>query len=214
MVDFALIRDPGTGRWLRFRRPVEVVSAVSINEVLPVLARIDEAVEKRGLVAAGYVAYEAAPAFDRAFRVHPPVHGMPLLSFGLFEDPTEEGEPLFKDLGSYSVGKKKVPGTEFRDGRTWSGSIPKRIRVRSRMTSPPSIVDLRREVHWNRKDAEAAKLPRSHLVDPSQHLRRISASRIRRSPGQYCGASRYLGALRAFAVPIFAPATSSHAVLR
>lgn len=105
MVDFALIRDPETDRWLRFRRPVEVVSAHAIDEVLPVLAWIDKAVEKRGLVAAGYVAYEAAPAFDRAFRAHTPVHGISLLSFGLFEDPTEPGEPANDDSGAYSVGK-------------------------------------------------------------------------------------------------------------
>ncbi len=104
VVNFALFRDPDTGRWLRFRRPVEVASARSLHEVLPVLARIDHAVEERGLIAAGLIAYEAAPAFDRALRVHPPVDGLPLLCFGLFEDATEEDEPPVTDPGSYTVG--------------------------------------------------------------------------------------------------------------
>jgi para-aminobenzoate synthetase/4-amino-4-deoxychorismate lyase len=37
-VNFALIRDPETDRWLRFRRPVEVVSAQTIANIV---ARID-----------------------------------------------------------------------------------------------------------------------------------------------------------------------------
>jgi len=112
VVDFALIRDPETDRWLRFRRPVEVVSAQTIDGVVPVLDRIDKAVEKLGLVAVGFVAFEAAPAFDPALRVHPPVHGMPLLSFGLFEKPAEEGEPPFDDLDSFSVGEWSASQSE------------------------------------------------------------------------------------------------------
>jgi para-aminobenzoate synthetase / 4-amino-4-deoxychorismate lyase len=112
VVDFALIRDPGTGRWIRFRCPVEVVSAHATDGVLPALTRIDDAVETRDLVAVGIVAYEAAPAFDCAFRVHPPVREIPLLSFGLFEKPTEEGEPHFEGLGSYSVGKWSASQSE------------------------------------------------------------------------------------------------------
>ena len=121
MVNFALIRDPETDRWLRFRRPVEVVSAQTVDGVLPVLARIDNAVEKQGLAAVGFVAFEAAPAFDPALRVHPPIHGMPLLIFGLFEEPTEEGEPLLEDLGSYSVGEWSASQTEEEYRRSVGG---------------------------------------------------------------------------------------------
>ncbi len=105
MVDFALIRDPESGRWLRFPCPVEVVSAQTIDGVMPALVRIHEAVEKRGLIAVGFVAYEAAPAFDKNFRVHSPVSEMPLLSFGLFEGPTESGEPFNHYSGACSIGK-------------------------------------------------------------------------------------------------------------
>jgi len=112
VVDSALIRDPVTGGWLCFLRPVELVSAHTIDGVLPGLVRINEAVEKRGLVAVGLIAYEAAPAFDCAFRVHPPVNELPLLNFGLFEKPAEESELPFDDLGSFSVGKWSASQSE------------------------------------------------------------------------------------------------------
>jgi len=112
VVDFALIRNPETGRWSRYRRPVEVVSAVAIDDVLPGLRRIDEAVEQRGLVAVGFVSYEAAPAFDEAFRVHPPINGIPLFCFGLFEAPIQEPDPVFMDLSSYAVGEWSASQSE------------------------------------------------------------------------------------------------------
>ena len=105
VVDFALIRNPETGRWSRYRRPVEVVSAGAIDDVLPGLRRIEEAVEQRGLVAVGFISYEAAPAFDEAFQVFPPINGIPLICFGLFEAPTQEPEPFLEDLSSYAVGE-------------------------------------------------------------------------------------------------------------
>ncbi|HEX6184914.1 MAG TPA: aminodeoxychorismate synthase component I [Pyrinomonadaceae bacterium] len=80
--------DCGPGGRLRFTRPSEVVSARSLEEVRPALARVERAAE-RGLYAAGFVAYEAAPAFDRALRVRPGVPDLPLVWFGIFERPSE-----------------------------------------------------------------------------------------------------------------------------
>ncbi len=79
--DFA---DSG-GRWspCRFVGPVEVVSTHRIGEVLPALRRVQAAVSG-GLYAAGFLAYEAAPAFDAAMATPPP-SDLPLLWFGLFE---------------------------------------------------------------------------------------------------------------------------------
>lgn len=59
-----------------------------------------EAAARRGLYAVGFVAYEAAPAFDAAFRVNPvtpPGHAvphLPLAWFGLFAE-SHPVEPLF-----------------------------------------------------------------------------------------------------------------------
>jgi para-aminobenzoate synthetase/4-amino-4-deoxychorismate lyase len=70
------------GRWLHFSRPERVLRAESAEEVLP---RLREA-EESGLFVAGFVSYEAAPAFDHALKTHP-VEGFPLLCLGLFHAP-------------------------------------------------------------------------------------------------------------------------------
>ena len=73
----------GSARWLDFTEPVDVVSTHLLSEVLPALQRIEQSVRK-GLYAAGFVTYEAAPAFDSALRVNPQ-GSLPLLRFGLYE---------------------------------------------------------------------------------------------------------------------------------
>ena len=83
----ALFFDPASGRWLTYSQPLRVFAAHSPAEVLPALAAIEAAVEGEGYHAAGLVAYEAAPAFDGACRVHDP-GPFPLLWFGLFPPPT------------------------------------------------------------------------------------------------------------------------------
>jgi para-aminobenzoate synthetase / 4-amino-4-deoxychorismate lyase len=65
-----------------FEHPVEVVRAERLDEVLPALRRVQAAVDG-GLHAAGFVAYEAAPAFDPAMRVTPQ-SGLPLVWFGTY----------------------------------------------------------------------------------------------------------------------------------
>jgi para-aminobenzoate synthetase/4-amino-4-deoxychorismate lyase len=67
-----------------FCRPSEIVSTASLDEVQPALGYIDAAVS-RGMWAAGYIAYEAAPAFDAALVCHRP-GPLPLLWFGLYEE--------------------------------------------------------------------------------------------------------------------------------
>jgi len=84
--DLVVLRDEAAGRWLRFRLPVATVVADRVEDVLPGLREVERAVAERGLHAAGWVAYEAAPAFDAALAVRPP-GALPLLGFGLFADP-------------------------------------------------------------------------------------------------------------------------------
>ncbi len=78
-------------RWLRFRHPVTTLAARHIDEVLPVLERVEEAVAD-GAWAAGFIAYEAAPAFDAALVAHAP-GPLPLAWWGLFDPPQEVAEP-------------------------------------------------------------------------------------------------------------------------
>ncbi|GAB4198266.1 MAG: aminodeoxychorismate synthase component I [Roseiflexaceae bacterium] len=65
-----------------FRDPALVVEARTLGEVQPALRRIEGLVEGEGLYAVGFLAYEAAPAFDPALEAHP-AEG-PLLWFGLY----------------------------------------------------------------------------------------------------------------------------------
>ncbi|ALC92653.1 aminobenzoate synthetase [Bacillus sp. FJAT-18017] len=72
------------GRPVTFRNPVRVIAAHTLEEVVPGLQAVEDAV-RDGFYAAGYVSYESAPAFDSAFRVASGAR-MPLLWFGIFED--------------------------------------------------------------------------------------------------------------------------------
>ncbi len=83
-----IVRDASSGRWRLFERPVEVVTATRVDEVLPALRRVEQACEARGLYASGFLSYEAAPAFDAALKTHAP-DGFPLVWFGLFDTPQE-----------------------------------------------------------------------------------------------------------------------------
>jgi para-aminobenzoate synthetase / 4-amino-4-deoxychorismate lyase len=80
-----VLRDASTGNWLEFRRPVAFLSAATESDVLPLLARIEAEVDGGALHAAGWVSYEAAPAFDPALVVGPS-GDFPLVWFGLFRD--------------------------------------------------------------------------------------------------------------------------------
>lgn len=68
-----------------FTSPVSVAEARTLPEIPPCLERVRRGL-RRGLYAAGFVAYEAAAAFDRAFCAHPPA-ALPLVWFGLYRPP-------------------------------------------------------------------------------------------------------------------------------
>ena len=64
-----IMRDTASGRWLRFTRPREFVTARTLADIAPALRRVEEAVSQEHLYAAGFVSYEAAPAFDGSLVV-------------------------------------------------------------------------------------------------------------------------------------------------
>ncbi|MGE7906487.1 aminodeoxychorismate synthase component I [Peribacillus sp. NPDC094092] len=78
----------GDIRPLYFTNPKKVFSAHSIGDVLPQFQKVQEAIQQ-GHYAAGYVSYEAAPAFEKSFKVRDGAK-MPLLWFGIFDKPEEE----------------------------------------------------------------------------------------------------------------------------
>ncbi len=74
-------------RWLTFPEPLATLEAHTLADVLPLLTEVDAAVNQRGLWAVGFLAYEAAPAFDPALTAHPPMVGLPLVRFTLHPAP-------------------------------------------------------------------------------------------------------------------------------
>ena len=69
------------GTWRELREPAGVICACTLADVQPALRELESAT-RRGLFAAGFIAYEAAPAFEPHFAVHP-APGRPLLWFQL-----------------------------------------------------------------------------------------------------------------------------------
>lgn len=92
-----VLRDGAGGRWREFSAPRQIFTTDRIDEVLPLVRQIEAQVEATGLHAAGFIAYEAAPAFDPKLAVRPD-GAFPLIWFGLFQQVGEielaAGEPL------------------------------------------------------------------------------------------------------------------------
>jgi para-aminobenzoate synthetase/4-amino-4-deoxychorismate lyase len=83
-----VVRDNASGMWLEFASPRRIVTTHSIAEVLPLIRDIEEAVQREGWYAAGFISYEASPAFDPSLPVRED-DAFPLLWFGLFERANE-----------------------------------------------------------------------------------------------------------------------------
>lgn len=80
----AIIRDASSGKWRVFERPREIIVADKVEDVLPALERAERECARRELHAAGFLSYEASPAFDSALETRP--HGrFPLVWFGLYD---------------------------------------------------------------------------------------------------------------------------------
>lgn len=77
----------GPGR-LVFSKPVKIIVADSVDQVVPTIREVERFVN-HGYYAAGYVSYEAAPAFDSAMAVASR-HSLPLVWFGIFENPSNQ----------------------------------------------------------------------------------------------------------------------------
>ncbi len=63
--------------------PIEIYQAFSLNEVIPILEMIDDNIS-RNIYAAGFISYEAAPAFDPALNAKN-LSSFPLCWFGLYD---------------------------------------------------------------------------------------------------------------------------------
>lgn len=109
-----VVHDAARSRWLSFTNPRELVVARRLEEVLPGLARVEAAVATQGLYAAGFVSYEAAPAFDPALSVKAD-SAFPLLWFGLYPELEEIAlpHPATKPAGEL-VWQSSIAPEEYR----------------------------------------------------------------------------------------------------
>ena len=93
-----------------FRGPLEVITTSDLNEVRAALREVERAA-RAGLYAVGFVAYEAAPAFDRALVVRE--RATPLVWFGLFDAPAPP--PRLEGRGESGRGLTSWEPSEKRD---------------------------------------------------------------------------------------------------
>jgi len=61
-----LLKDNGV--WLHFTNPQRVLQVDSLADILPALREIEDLIKLHGWHAAGFLSYEAAPAFDKAHQ--------------------------------------------------------------------------------------------------------------------------------------------------
>lgn len=108
-LDFPAPGAASTGRTQRFTHPLAILEAVTLDEVGPALDAVDAHV-RRGRHAVGFVAYEAAPAFDRALATPPP-GAMPLVWFGIFGEPIEASDPPATDAPVVEWRERAAPVT-------------------------------------------------------------------------------------------------------
>ncbi len=80
------VRFVSRTRELIFGAPDRFFCATRICEVIPCIEQTVRAVAEERLSAAGFIAYEAAGAFDNAMRTHTP-GALPLVWFGLYRTP-------------------------------------------------------------------------------------------------------------------------------
>ena len=92
MINSVVIHDAGRRQWLHFQNPRQIISAHRIEEVIPTLNAIESHIAKDSLYAVGFVAYEAAPAFDSALAVRED-GAFPLVWFGLYGEPEKVSLP-------------------------------------------------------------------------------------------------------------------------
>ncbi|MCE5231398.1 aminodeoxychorismate synthase component I [bacterium] len=90
-----------------FVEPRRLIVARDVNAVRCALEQIRAATEA-GYWAAGFLSYEAAPAFDPAFAVRDPACSLPLLWFGIFEAPHSAAANTRVECGASFIGNGSI----------------------------------------------------------------------------------------------------------
>ncbi|MDX1997062.1 MAG: chorismate-binding protein [Thermoanaerobaculia bacterium] len=83
----------GPAGWWVFDAPHAELVASTVQEVVEVMAEVDRATRAQGRWAAGFVAYEAAPAWEPRAAVRKASDSRPLAWFGIFDPPRPAAPP-------------------------------------------------------------------------------------------------------------------------
>lgn len=158
-----ILRDAAHNQWLRFESPREIIIAHELAEVLPALTRVEAWVNEHNAYAAGFIAYEAAPAFDDALITHP-LREFPLVWFGIYDTPT-----LFPSFPSFPA----VPSVP---SPTWSPNV-------SRDTYNTAIARVRD--HIARGDTYQVNYTMRLRADFDGDARALFAQLVRAQPDSY-----------------------------
>ena len=103
LIDFRSPDDGVAPLRLAFGVPRECLRATTLDEVAPLLARVD-ALARAGAWCVGYLAYEAAGAFDEAFETHAPADSTkPLASFAAYDAPLPDTDSFFDNADAATV---------------------------------------------------------------------------------------------------------------
>jgi para-aminobenzoate synthetase/4-amino-4-deoxychorismate lyase len=98
--DRLIIHDARLQQWLCFQQPEQIIEAYRLEEVVPRLQQLETTIRRLHLYGAGFIAYEAATAFDSALKTHKP-SALPLLWFGLYQKPEIIQLPAPAATGDY-----------------------------------------------------------------------------------------------------------------
>jgi len=153
----ALLR--GGKEWFYFSDPYQIITAETLEEVLPSLREIERLIEVNGWHAAGFLSYESAPAFDSALQTHTKMAALnkqssflsvqgefPYLWFGLYPEPRpvtlprpQRSKPILDwrpttDRENYSAAIKRIKDA-IAAGRTYQVNYT--IRLRADFTDDP-----------------------------------------------------------------------------
>jgi para-aminobenzoate synthetase / 4-amino-4-deoxychorismate lyase len=96
-----VLKDAARNCWLSFSRPISVIQVDRTADVLPALVQVEREIQRRDLVAAGFISYEAAPGFNPMLQVRE-TEDFPLLWFGLYDSLKRVSLPIPVTHNSFS----------------------------------------------------------------------------------------------------------------
>ncbi|RLQ90120.1 aminodeoxychorismate synthase component I [Planomicrobium sp. Y74] len=113
---FEFQNEQGDIEPLEFREPIRVLQSRDLSEISSIMEEIDKATEQ-GFYAAGFVSYEAAPAFQLEMETRE-IGSLPLIWFGIYKNPDIREEEVAAASEPYSVDDWKLYGspTHYQNG--------------------------------------------------------------------------------------------------